>query len=124
MKTKGIQLAWIIVENLEKAIEFYTKVVGLELKEYHKEFRWAELSGPNGATLGIGENTDDCKSPIKVGSNAVVTITVEDLDKALAHFVKHGATLIGGIEEVPGHVRMQTFADKDGNTMQIVQQLG
>jgi predicted enzyme related to lactoylglutathione lyase len=120
---KGIQLAWITVKNIEKAIEFYTKVVGLTLKEYHKDFRWAELTGPDGAILGIGEDNEKNESPVKAGGNAVVCVTVQDLDKAQAHFIKEGATLLGGIEEIPGHVRMQTFQDKDGNTMQLVQTL-
>lgn len=121
MKTKGIQLAWITVKNIEKAIEFYTKVVGLELKEYHKEFRWAELSGPEGAILGIGENTDDC--PVHPGANAVLTVSVADIDKAHSHFVKSGAKLVGDIVEVPGHVKLQTFVDVDGNTLQLAQTL-
>lgn len=120
MKAKGIQLAWIIVKNLEKAIEFYTKVVGLELKEYHKEFRWAELAGPEGAILGIGENTED-PTTIEAGANAVVTISVVDIEQARAHFTKNGAKLVGEVVEIPGHVKMQTFVDVDGNTMQLVQ---
>lgn len=119
MKAKGIYLSWIVVKDLEKAIKFYTEVVGLEVKEYHKEFRWAELSGPHGSILGIGE--EDPVSGIKPGSNAVVTVSVADINQAIAHFVKNGATLIGEIVEIPGHVKMQTFVDADKNTLQLVQ---
>lgn len=122
MQTQGIFLSWIIVKNIKEAIKFYTEVCGLELKEFHEEYRWAELSGPNGCALGIGEEGPE--SEIKPGANAVVTITVKDLNEAIAHFNKKGATLIGDVIEVPGHVKMQTFSDKDGNTMQIVELLG
>jgi predicted enzyme related to lactoylglutathione lyase len=122
MKAKGIFLSWIVVKDIEKAIEFYTEVVGLELKEYHKEFRWAELSGPGGSILGIGQEGPE--SPMKPGVNAVVTVSVEDIAEARAHFVTKGATLVGDVVEIPGHVKMQTFVDADGNTMQIVQKLG
>lgn len=121
MKSQGIYLSWIVVKDIAKAIKFYTEVAGLELKEFDKQFRWAELSGPNGAILGLAEENSEC--PMKAGANAIVTITVDDLDKANAHFIQKGAKLMGGILEVPGHVRMQTFEDIDGNTLQTVQKL-
>lgn len=121
MKTEGIFLSWIIVKDVPKAIQFYTETVGLKLKEYHKEFGWAELSGPDGTSLGIGQEGDE--NPMKAGSNAVVTVTVDDIDKAKTHFTKMGAQLVGDTMEVPGHVKLQTFMDTDGNTMQLVQKL-
>lgn len=121
MNTEGIYLSWIVVKDIKKAIEFYTHVVGLTLKEFHPEFNWAELSGPGGSTLGIGQ--EGSESPMKAGVNAVVTISVTDLDVALKHYREKGATLVGEVIEIPGHVKMQTFTDSDGNTMQIVQKL-
>lgn len=121
MNTEGIYLSWIVVKDIEKAIKFYTEVVGLTLKEFHPEFNWAELSGPGGSTLGIGQ--EDSEAQMKAGVNAVVTISVKDIDAALKHYQEKGATLIGEVIEIPGHVKMQTFTDADGNTMQIVQKL-
>lgn len=120
--TLGIQLAWIVVKDLKKAIEFYTNTVGLNLQEYHAEFGWAELSGPDGATLGISQESPQMDE--KAGTNAVITVSVKDLEQALAEFVKKGAILIGEILEIPEHVKMQTFLDNDGNKLQIVQKLG
>jgi predicted enzyme related to lactoylglutathione lyase len=121
MKAQGIYLSWIIVKDLEKAIKFYTEVVGLELQEFHEEYRWAELKGPEGSILGIGE--EDLNLGMKAGTNAVVTVSVENIESAKTHFKKLGATLVGDTIEIPGHVKMQTFTDVDGNTMQLVQQL-
>lgn len=121
MKSDGIFLSWIIVKDIKKAIKFYTEVVGLALKEYHEEFGWAELSGPGGSILGIGQ--EDANSEIKAGDNAVVTIAVANLDEARTHFSSKGATLIGDVIEIPHHVKMQTFIDQDGNTMQLVQKI-
>lgn len=121
MKTQGMFLSWIIVKDVPKAIKFYTDVVGLTLKEFHPEYGWAELSGPNGSLLGIGQEGDE--NPLKAGSNAIVTVSVENLEKAKDHFKKQGAQLIGETVEVPGHVKMQTFMDSDGNTMQLVEEL-
>ncbi len=121
MKTQGIYLSWIVVKDIKQAIKFYTEVVGLTLKEFHPEFAWAELAGPGGSILGIGE--ENPQSPMKAGINAVVTVAVDDMDTARQHYIEKGATLIGEVIEIPGHVKMQTFTDVDGNTMQIVQKL-
>jgi len=120
--TLGINLSWIVVKDLKIAIKFYTEVVGLQLREHHEEFGWAELSGAEGAILGIAQ--ENPKMNEIAGTNAVVTVTVIDLDKARDDFTKKGAKLVGDVLEVPGHVKMQTFLDKDGNKLQIVQLLG
>jgi predicted enzyme related to lactoylglutathione lyase len=121
MEVKGIHLNWITVKNLEAAIKFYTEIAGLKLKEHHKEFGWAELAGPEGSILGIAqENSHD---NIKAGTNAVITITVDDIQKARDTFKKKGARLVGDVIEVPGHVKMQTFLDTDGNMLQLAELL-
>lgn len=119
--TVGIQLCWIVVKDIQKAIEFYTKTVGLSLHEYHAEFGWAELSGPQGTMIGLAQENPQMDE--KSGSNAVITITVKDIMKARDGFLKQGATLVGDILEIPGHVKMQTFQDTDGNRLQLVQKL-
>ena len=121
MNTIGIHLAWIVVKDFNAAIHFYTEVVGLTLKEKVEEYGWAELSGPSGTILAIMKDSPESEFP--AGSNAVVTITVKDLQIAREHFMKKGAKLLGDIVEVPGHVRLQSFVDADGNRMQLVQEL-
>lgn len=123
MESQGIYLGWIIVKDIKAAIKFYTEVAGLTLKEYHEEYRWAELAGAGGAILGIGQESAE-EPDMKAGMNAVLTLSVENIEKAREHFVQQHATLIGDIIEIPGHVKMQSFKDADGNFMQIVQRLG
>jgi len=121
MNTQGIHLAWIVVKDIQKAIKFYTEVVGLALREFNTEFGWAELSGPDGAALGIAQHSSH--SEIQPGQNAVMTITVKDLDVALKDWKKRGVKLVGEIMEIPGQVKLQTFVDQDGNTLQLCQKL-
>ncbi|HEV8051813.1 MAG TPA: VOC family protein [Parachlamydiaceae bacterium] len=121
MQTQGIFLSWIVVKDVPKAIQFYTEVAGLKLKEYHKEFGWAELSGPSGCLLGIAQ--ENAEESVKAGGNAVITITVDDIETAKTHFAEKGADLIGETLEIPGHVKLQTFVDVDGNTLQLVENL-
>ena len=116
----GNMLSWIVVKDLEEAIKYYTEVVGLELLEKTPEYGWAELSGPEGAKLGIAQESE--MNPVKAGQNAVMAIRVADIEAAREEMVKKGAVMLGEIEDIPGHVRMQTFRDASGNMMQLAQE--
>lgn len=121
-KVKGFDLAWLVVKDFEKAIKFYKETLGLELKDYAPEFKWAEFEGyAGGARLGVCEACED--TPIVAGENAVPTFTVDDLDAACEFLKKKGATFVGDIQEVPGHVRMQLIKDPAGNLIHICQKL-
>ncbi len=122
MSIKSIELAWIVVKDLKKAIKFYTETVGLKLMEEHEAFGWAELQGcEGGARLGIAQASSE--EPVQPGSNAVVTLTVESIEEATRDLKKKGAKLMGEMLEVPGHVKMQSMSDVDGNHLQLVQKL-
>lgn len=119
MKMQGIFLSWIVVKDLKAAIKFYTEIVGLELKNVSEELGWAELSGPHGTMLGIAQ--ENPKEKVKAGSNAVVTISVDNIVSAKEEIAKKGARLLGDVIEVPGEVKLQTFVDSDGNMLQLVE---
>lgn len=121
MKVKGIFLNWIVVADIDAAVKFYTEVVGLQLKELNKNFGWAELSGPDGCLLGLAQ--ENVEFHMKAGTNAVVTITVENLDDACVSLKEKGARLVGDVCVVPGEVKMQSFLDSDGNALQVVELL-
>jgi predicted enzyme related to lactoylglutathione lyase len=122
VQSKSFDLAWIVVKDFKKAIKFYTETVGLKVITMSEEYGWAELQGHNnGAMLGIAVEREE--SPIKAGQNACVTFTVEDIEKAQESFHRKGAKFLGEIQEVPGHVRMLTGVDVDGNHFQLAQVL-
>lgn len=121
MSDLSMDLAWIVVDDFKTAVKFYTEVVGLQLLECNDEWGWAELQGKTGARLGIAKQNDIDK--MESGQNAIVTFTVEDLDQTKAEMVRKGAVCVGDVQEVPGHVRMQTIKDLDGNLFQLAQML-
>lgn len=122
MKTKEISLAWIVVEDLKKAIAFYTEVAGLKLEELNEAFGWAELSGhAGGARLGLAQKND--KDSIQPGQNAILTLTIENLDTSIQELRDQNVQIIGEVMEVPGVVKMQLVADPDGNQFQLVELL-
>jgi predicted enzyme related to lactoylglutathione lyase len=118
-KIKGIELAWYVVNDLDTAIKYYTDVIGLTLEEKQEEFGWAELSGESGARLGLAQTQPGVEIPS--GANAVITISVEELDQFLEDLKEQGATLLGEVMEIPGQVKMQMVRDPDGNYFQLVE---
>lgn len=120
-KIKKIELAWITVSDFEKSLEFFTHVVGLEVVNRDDTMGWAELRGKDGSFLGIAKSNSF--NPVKPGANAIVTMTVENIDAARKEFQQKGAKLLGDVMEVPGHVKLQMFVDDDNNHFQLVETL-
>lgn len=118
MTVKEIGLCWIVVKDIQAAVKYYTEVVGLQLAEFNEEYGWAELEGEDGGSrLGIAQENQAEK--LMAGQNAVMTFTVDNIEKVKAAMVKKGAKCEGDVIEVPGHVKMQTIIDADGNRFQI-----
>lgn len=120
MKVKKINLAWIVVSDINKSRKFFTDTVGLTESMFDQNFGWLELKGLEDSTsLGVcGEYQGE-----KAGQNAVVTFTVDDLVEAKKELEQKGVKFIGEIMEVLGDVKLATFVDPDGNKFQLVEQL-
>lgn len=118
MSIKRSDLAWIVVSDFEKAVKYYTEVLGLKLLEQSPEYGWAELGAPDGGSrLGICQENDE--DGMKAGQNAVMTFTVDNLEKSKAALAKKGMKFVGNVIEVPNVVKMQTCSDPDGNMFQL-----
>lgn len=123
MPNRSIDLVWIVVRNFKQAVQFYTDTVGLELKECHEEYGWAELQGSSGVRLGIAQENPSEESFITPGHNAVPTVSVDNLEETVASMRKKGVICVGKQQDLPDHVKMQLMRDPDGNHFQIVQML-
>lgn len=122
MSVKGIHLAWIVVNDIKKAIKFYTEAVGMKLHTFEESYGWAELSGQeSGAILGIAQHSG--YDSITPGQNSVITMSVENLEKAIAEMVERGVRKKGEALEIPGHVKLQMMIDPDENHFQLVEKL-
>jgi predicted enzyme related to lactoylglutathione lyase len=121
MRPKSMELVWIVVKDLKMAIKFYTEIVGLKLMTHDETFGWAELEClEGGARLGIAQMHE---SELKAGTNAYMTFVVDDIEQARKEIASKGAKLVGDLQEVPGHVKLQMIVDGDGNHFQLVQKL-
>jgi len=122
MIVKKIDLAWITVSDYAKTKKFFTETLDLKISSDSAEYGWAELKGPQGATLGIAQENPQYGSE-KAGHNAVLVFTVEDIVAAKKELEAKGVKFEGDIMEVPGHVKLATFIDLDGNKFQLAQEL-
>lgn len=125
MSNRSIDLVWIVVRDFKQALKFYTETVGLQLMECQEHYGWAELQGASGMRLGISQESPGSEehSFVGPGENAVVTLTVDNIEETTASMKKKGVVCVGKLQEVPGHVKMQLMRDPDGNHFQMVQMI-
>ena len=127
MKIKAVKLVWITVSNLEKAEDFFSQVLELPLALSDKKNGWLEFSTPEGFRLGVLQwYQDSCCASKEIctegpGTNAIITMEVEDLVAVKSSLESKLVQFLGPIMELPGHVKLATFVDPDGNKFQLMQ---
>jgi catechol 2,3-dioxygenase-like lactoylglutathione lyase family enzyme len=102
----------VMVTNMDTAINFYTEVLGLKLKNRYGD-HWADIKGP-GISIGLHPADKD----IKIGDNLQIGFQVADLDKTVAALEKKG---IQCKVRSDGQVRLAFFTDPDDNTLYLAQ---
>jgi len=102
--------------DMDRAVTFYTDVLGLELTR-RDGGNWAEFeAGPvrfalHGAVEG---------HPVTPGG-ATATFAVEDLDAARRLLESKGVRFHEQVGEVAGYARFASFEDPDANTVQLIE---
>ena len=124
MEIKDICFSWLMVKDFKKAKDFYVDTLGLTISEFNENFNWMELGTQEKPKLmGVGQDTENSPSFIKAGQNAVIAITVANIETAKRHMEEKGVFFEGDILEIPGQVKMALFLDPDGNKLQLVEDL-
>jgi lactoylglutathione lyase len=118
-----MKFSWttLTVSDLEKSIEFYTKVMGLgPVNRMGVPGHWVAMLGEEGATklelICTGE-------PLPAGHGTSVSIgfAPDDLDAMVASLQAQNIPLVGPISPSPD-IRFFFLNDPDGYTVQILQQ--
>lgn len=123
MKVKSARFSWFVASDLKRTKKFFTETLGMKLHTDDEQFKWIELGSESEAScFGVAEYDEKCL--MKPGQNAIITLSVDNIEEAREELLKKGVKIIGEIEEVPGHVKMQTFTDPDGNLFQLIEILG
>jgi predicted enzyme related to lactoylglutathione lyase len=107
----------LMVSEMDRAVEFYTHAVGLELKvRYGNE--WAEVSVP-GLTLGLHQ----ARGPIMRSDPAIgisIGLEVDDIEAAILELQAKGVVFPTGIRET-NDLREASFADPDGTSLYLAE---
>ena len=107
------------VKDLDKAIDWYNKVLGFETLYVLEDQGWAELStSVNKVNIGLS-----VKDKIEVGGGAILTWGVLDMESFYKHLREHQAKIDGEVITIPDMVKILTFYDLDGNALMVAQDL-
>ncbi|MCO5168967.1 MAG: VOC family protein [Planctomycetes bacterium] len=103
----------LYVTDFDRAVEFYTRTLGLTLA-YPAGGGWAEFrTGDAALCLHAGR---DAAMPTK--GIASVGLAVDDFDAALARLTAAGVTMSAPFDPCGG-LRVSSFSDPDGNELSI-----
>jgi catechol 2,3-dioxygenase-like lactoylglutathione lyase family enzyme len=121
----------IEISDLDRAVKFYTEVLGLRLMfrqvddVHHEAFAFLELGGGN---LELLQRLDEDNQPaafapipLRRSNCPHVALLTEDLEALLEHLKSAAVPLVKGPLEIPGQVRWAYFTDPDGNVLEFVQ---
>jgi len=106
------------VSDLDKAIDWYGEVLGLELVYKLDQHGWCEMAtATRGVTIGLGQTEE-----LKPGSTTP-TFGVIDIEAARKHLESKDVRFDGDTYEIEGMVKLCMFYDPDGNSYMLAQSL-
>jgi len=106
----------VMVGDMERAVEFYAKTLGLKLKaRYGNEFAQVEAPGTIIALHPTGKDgpRPDNSESLSIG------FAVDDLDKAMVELKSKGVQFSRVSDDT--QVRLAFFTDPDGNPLYLSQ---
>jgi len=110
----------ISVTDFDKAVKWYSDMLGFTLNYRMDEMGWGEMATEiPGVNVGLAR-TDT----ITKGGGATLTFGVHDVDAARKRLESKGVRFDGETHVIPGTVKLATFFDPDGNTLMLYQDKG
>ncbi len=111
-----IESVFYNTRNLDRAIQWYTKVLGVKLR--FRILDWAELE-TKGAALALHQAPE--LAPPRGHSNATAIFEVADIRAVRARLIRRGVSFVGKVTEVGTHGWFATFRDPEGNEVSLWQ---
>lgn len=112
---------YIKVTNLDRAIEFYQELLGIEIK--HREgARWADFDTGQGIYFGIF-NADNDDEIFRVGDNTTLALKTNNIQSEFARIKKLATTILTDIVQLtqPYNYYYFQFKDEWGNVWEVAQ---
>ena len=119
-----MKISWITiyVRDMEESLQFYTQILGLEVKRTFSAGPGMEICfmEGNGTDLELIFNTEH--KDVAYGQDISVGFTVESLDDTIAYLKEKGITrIIGPVSPDPG-IRFIFIFDPNGLKIQLADQ--
>ncbi|HSB38801.1 MAG TPA: VOC family protein [Gaiellaceae bacterium] len=108
---------WYRVSDLDAARAFYREVLGFTETFVDEDERWASLDRGD-TEIAIGEADDAGSDP----EGQVATIDVEDV-KAERERLAAAGVEVGTVLELTGAMRLLDVFDRDGNRIQLTEEV-
>ncbi|HWB19622.1 MAG TPA: VOC family protein [Phycisphaerales bacterium] len=109
----------IFVSDMNKAIEFYIKTLGLKL-EFRAGDHFASIDAGNGLKLGIHPPSEKAAKPGTRGAIEIGFRVSGDIDHAVAELSRRGVKFHGPVVD-DKQVKLAFFSDPDGNPLYLSQ---
>ena len=111
--------ATVYVSDLERAIAFYTKTLGLRLR-FRAGAHWAEVEAGPTLVIGLHPASSHAPRPGTPGSVQVGLTVDEPLEDVMRVLAKRGVAFEGPMmEDSKSGNRWAFFRDPDGNVMYL-----
>jgi predicted enzyme related to lactoylglutathione lyase len=117
---KRLDHVYYWVSDMDRAVTFYSDVVGLRLARRDGP-SWAMFDAGSDVRLALHGAVEG--RPIEAGG-ATAVFRVDDLDGARADLQRRGVRFDERVGEVEGYARFASFFDPDGNRVQIIEYAG
>jgi predicted enzyme related to lactoylglutathione lyase len=113
MSVSGVAAVWVPVQDMQRAIDFYERTLGLTVQKQDDD--WAEVDA-NGLRVGLnGRESEGARD----GGGAVISFQPEnDIEEAKQQLEADGVAFPGEISDHPWG-RIATFKDSEGNDLQL-----
>jgi predicted enzyme related to lactoylglutathione lyase len=109
----GVATVWVPVDDMDRAVEFYGRTLGLEVTSTSPD--WSEVDA-GGLTIGLNAREETSRG---AGGGAVVSFQPEGgIEAEVTRLREAGVEFTGGISEHPWG-RIAPFRDSEGNDLQF-----
>ena len=110
-------LATLFVSDLAQAVDFYTRILGLELT-LHVEGTWAQVDAGPGLIIGLHPAGDKHDTGVN-GSTQIGLNVTESIDKVVTELTSRGVKFDGPIVNDDDAILLAMFRDPDGNSLYL-----
>lgn len=112
--------ATIYVSDMDRAVEFYTGVLGLKLENRYGN-EWASIDAGGGLTLGLHPASSRHDAAAKRAAEAIeIGLNVQQpIEQVVAELKRRGVELQDIPEDPRAAIRLVRFFDPDGNGLYL-----